>query len=309
MLFSCPQIGALVAPCVGPVLTEPVSGAVPSHLAGVLVAVAEHSRLIALLAGAHSYESNPYRLPFGKSASPSSTAMPFAVMRQRTSPSASIRLSIIPLRSSVRSTAISSSFVIFCHTALLVNLTVWSDQLARVVQALNLALGAAALLFSGRPTRGAQLFFKLPIVIGFLPRWCERRSQLTQVRRPPILTQCRAMDLRHFSAFELAPSFAHLFLLQRQREGEASGPRRGQRAASACPRDHAGDAACGAPRSADECRIASKAACGRGCEPGIPAVAGRRVRPASGLVDLDPGFAYGAYAAWPALACLHRMRR
>jgi hypothetical protein len=75
MLFSCPQIGALVAPCVGPVLTEPVSGAVPSHLAGVLVAVAEDSRLIALLAGAHSYESNPYRLPFGKSASPSSTAM------------------------------------------------------------------------------------------------------------------------------------------------------------------------------------------------------------------------------------------
>jgi hypothetical protein len=44
---------ALVAPCVGPVLTEPVSGAVPSHFAGVLVAVAEDSRLIALWASAH----------------------------------------------------------------------------------------------------------------------------------------------------------------------------------------------------------------------------------------------------------------
>src|SRR6516165_4608702 len=58
---------ALVAPCVGPVLTEPVSGAVPSHFAGVLVAVAEDSRLIALWAGAHCYESNPYRLSFCQS--------------------------------------------------------------------------------------------------------------------------------------------------------------------------------------------------------------------------------------------------
>ena len=43
----------LVAPCVGPVLTEPVGAAVPSHFAGVLVAVAEDSRLIALWASAH----------------------------------------------------------------------------------------------------------------------------------------------------------------------------------------------------------------------------------------------------------------
>src|SRR6516162_4904316 len=78
---------ALVAQCVGPVLTEPVSGAVPSHFAGVLVAVAEDSRLIALWASAHCYESNPYRLSSGQSASPSRmarrTARPFAVMRQR----------------------------------------------------------------------------------------------------------------------------------------------------------------------------------------------------------------------------------
>src|SRR6516165_10689119 len=72
---------ALVAPCVGPVLTEPVSGAVPSHFA-VLVAVAEDSRLIALWASAHCYESNPYRLSSCQSASPSPAAMPFAVMRQ-----------------------------------------------------------------------------------------------------------------------------------------------------------------------------------------------------------------------------------
>ena len=44
---------ALVAQCVGPSLTEPVSGAVPCHFAGVLVAVAEDSRLIALWASAH----------------------------------------------------------------------------------------------------------------------------------------------------------------------------------------------------------------------------------------------------------------
>jgi hypothetical protein len=67
---------ALVAPCVGPVLTEPVSGAVPSHFAGVLVAVAEDSRLIALWASAHCHESNPYRLSSGQSASPSATALP-----------------------------------------------------------------------------------------------------------------------------------------------------------------------------------------------------------------------------------------
>src|SRR6516225_10769920 len=86
----------LVAPCVAPVLTEPVSGAVPSHFA-VLVAVAEDSRLIALWASAHCYESNPYRLSSCQSASPSRmarrTARLFAVMRQRISPSASIRLS------------------------------------------------------------------------------------------------------------------------------------------------------------------------------------------------------------------------
>jgi hypothetical protein len=62
---------------------------------------------------------------------------------------------MIPLRSSERSTAFSSSFVIFVILpALLVNLAVWSDQ--PVLQALNLARGAAALLFTGHPTRGIE---------------------------------------------------------------------------------------------------------------------------------------------------------
>jgi hypothetical protein len=102
---------APVAPCVGPVLTEPVSGAVPSHFAGVLVAVAEDSRLIALWASAHCYESNPYRLPFAQSRIACGVA--FSVNHQQTSPSVPIKLSTNPLRSSERSTAITSSIVIF----------------------------------------------------------------------------------------------------------------------------------------------------------------------------------------------------
>jgi hypothetical protein len=66
----------------------------------------------------------------------------------------------------------------------------------------------------GRDAVAGRQFFKLSIVICYLPRWCECRSQLAQVRRPPILTQCWAMDLRRFSAFELA-SLGYLFLSQR----------------------------------------------------------------------------------------------
>src|SRR6516164_566625 len=123
---------ALVAPCVGPVLTKPMSGAVPSHFA-VLVAVAEDSRLIALWASAHCYESNPYRLPFAQSRIACGVA--FSVNHQQTSPSVPIKLSTNPLRSSERSTAITSSIVIFVillslslSLSLLVNLAVWSDQ-------------------------------------------------------------------------------------------------------------------------------------------------------------------------------------
>ena len=92
---------ALVAPCVGPVLTEPVSGAVPSHFAGVLVVVAEDSRLIAFWASAHCYESNPYNGDTLCGNSPTNLAVGVDT------------LSIIPSRSSAHSTAISSSFAIF----------------------------------------------------------------------------------------------------------------------------------------------------------------------------------------------------
>jgi len=62
---------------------------------------------------------------------------------------------------------------------------------------------------------GRQLFFKLSLVIRFLPRWCECRSQLAQVRRPPTLAQSWAIDLRRLLAvFELA-LLGHLFLSQR----------------------------------------------------------------------------------------------
>ena len=114
------------------------------------------------------------------------------------------------------------------------------------------------------------------------------------------------MDLRHRSpAFGLASARPPL-LSQDERHGDVLGPRRGKRAADACRCRHADDAACGAPRSGEKSRLASKAGCGRGCEPGIVAVARHRVLLASWLAVLDLGSVYGLYAAWTVCACSHQ---
>jgi hypothetical protein len=69
------------------------------------------------------------------------------------------------------------------------------------------------------------------IVIPFLSRWCQIRSKLTQLCRPPLLPQCWAIDLRqHSPAFGLASARPPL-LSQDEGHGDALGPWRGQRAA------------------------------------------------------------------------------
>jgi hypothetical protein len=180
---------APVARCVGPVLTEPVSGAVPSHFPGVLVAVAEDSRLIALWASAHCYESNPYWLSSCQSAD---TALDYSLAFECTQHGYQLVLCHL------------------CHTALLVN----PCRLVGSASPSGSQPGAAAPVFSGHPARGAPAIFPM-VYCHLLPSsLVQCRSQLAQVRRPPILIQCWAMDLRHFSAFELAPSLGHLFLSQ-----------------------------------------------------------------------------------------------